>query len=129
MARSAIVVVAVPTIRAFGSGCMLDVEVVCRQGTLSEDDWWDLFMSVHGGYSGSQDGRLPDKLLRLGVRYGDGAKATTLDQYDRRTPASDEPPAGPLLTHWPGHGGMHGRELGFSGFGLWLWPLPPRRGR
>jgi len=21
--------------------------------------------------------------------------------------------------------GMHGRELGFSGFGLWLWPLPP----
>lgn len=125
VARSANVVVAVPTIRAFGSGCMLDVEVVCRQGTLSEDDWWDLFMSVHGGYSGSQDGRLPDKLLRLGVRYGDGAKATTLDQYDRRTPASDEPPAGPLLTHWPGHGGMHGRELGFSGFGLWLWPLPP----
>ena len=20
---------------------------------------------------------------------------------------------------------MHGRELGFSSFGLWLWPLPP----
>jgi hypothetical protein len=20
---------------------------------------------------------------------------------------------------------MHGRELGFSGLGLWLWPLPP----
>ena len=20
---------------------------------------------------------------------------------------------------------MHGRELGFSAFGLWLWPLPP----
>ncbi len=25
---------------------MLDVEVVSRQGALSEDDWWDLRMSV-----------------------------------------------------------------------------------
>jgi hypothetical protein len=73
-----------------------------QAGHIVRDDWWDLFMSVHGG-----------------------AKATTLDQYDRRTPVSDEPPAGPLLTHWPGHGGMHGRELGVSGLGLWLWPLPP----
>jgi len=29
------------------------------------------------------------------------------------------------MIHRPGNSGMHGRELGFSGFGLWLWPLPP----
>jgi hypothetical protein len=30
-----------------------------------------------------------------------------------------------VLSYQPGNSGMHGRELGFSGFGLWLWPLPP----
>jgi hypothetical protein len=39
--------------------------------------------------------------------------------------ASDEPPAGPLLSWSPGGSGMHGRQLGFSAFELWLWPLPP----
>ena len=124
VARSANAVVRVPVIRAFSSGCMLDVEVVCRQGTLSEDDWWDLLMSAHGDFFGSRRARLPDKLLRLGVRYAAGAKATTIGQHYRRTPASEDP-TGPLLSWSPGSGGMHGRELGFSGFGLWLWPLPP----
>ena len=47
MARSPNVVLRVPTIRAFRTGCMLDVEVVSRQGGLSEDDWWDLHSSAH----------------------------------------------------------------------------------
>jgi hypothetical protein len=42
-----------------------------------------------------------------------------------RRQTCDEPPAGPLLSLSPGSSGMHGREVGFSGFGLWLWPLPP----
>jgi hypothetical protein len=37
--------------------------------------------------------------------------------------ASDDQPAGPLLSWTPGSG-MRRRELGFS-VGLWLWPLPP----
>jgi hypothetical protein len=126
VARSANVVVRLPVIRAFRPGCMLDVEVVFRQGALSDDDWWDLHMSAHGDLPGSRGGaRLPARLLRLGVRYADGTKATTIEQHQRRTPASADPPAGPLLSWSPGSSGMHGRELGFSGFGLWLWPLPP----
>jgi hypothetical protein len=127
VARSANVVVRLATIRAFPPGCMFDVEVVTRQGGLSQDDWWDLHSSVYGVYLGSRGGggRLPRKLLRLGVRYSDGRKATTIEQRLRRARASDEPPAGPLLSWSPGNSGMHGRELGFSGFGLWLWPLPP----
>ena len=59
------------------------------------------------------------------MRYADGTKATTVEQHRRRAPASADPPAGPLLSWSPGSSGMRGRELGFSGFGLWLWPLPP----
>lgn len=126
VASSANVVVRVPTIRVFRSGCMLDVEVVTRQGTLSEDDWWDLHSSVYGHFHRSRPGAaLPAKLLRMGVRYADGTKATTVGQHRRWGPGPADPPAGPLLCWAPGNSGMHGRELGFSGFGLWLWPLPP----
>jgi hypothetical protein len=126
VARSANVVVRLPTIRAFHPGCMFDIEVVSRQGELSEDDWWDLHTSVYGGYHRlSRGAPLPRRLLRLGVRYADGRKATTIQSRPRRGPGCDETPDGPLLSCTPGNSGMHGRELGFSGFGLWLWPLPP----
>jgi hypothetical protein len=129
VARSANVVVRLLTIRAFRPGCMLDVEVVSRQGTLSGDDWWNLHMSVYGGLLGKRGGaRLPDKLLRLGVRYADGTKATTIGANRRRAPTCDDPPAGPLLSWSPGGSGAtrHGdEEVSFSHFGLWLWPLPP----
>jgi hypothetical protein len=62
VARNANVVVLMPTIRAFRPGCTLDVALVCRQGTLSEDDWWDLRMSVYGG--------LLEKRGALGCRAG-----------------------------------------------------------
>lgn len=126
LARSANVVLRLPTIRAFRPGCMFDVEVVSRHDGLSEDDWWDLHTSVYGGYHRLRGGApLPRRLLRLGVRYADGSKATTLESWVRRRGPSDEPPAGPLLLWTPGSSGMHGRDVGFSEFGLWLWPLPP----
>lgn len=96
-----------------------------RQGTLPEDDWWSLHTSVYSGmHRWRGGGRLPDKLLRLGVRFADGTKATTIEQHQCQAPASGDPPPGPLLSWQPGSSGMHGRQLGFSGFGLWLWPLP-----
>src|SRR5580704_2757252 len=96
VARSANVVVRVPVIRAFRPGCMIDVEIVSRQGALSDDDWWDLHLSAHRGLFGSHGGKqLPDKLLRLGVRYADGTKATTIEQRRRQTPAPADPPTGP----------------------------------
>jgi len=125
VARSANAVVRLPTIRAFGSGCMLDVDVVVRQGALSEDDWWDLHSSVFGYFHRSYPAALPAKLLRMGVRYRDGTKATTIEQHRHWALGSGDPPAGPLLGWVPGNSGMHGRELGFSALGLWLWPLPP----
>jgi len=126
LARSPHAVLRLPVIRAFHTGCMFDVEVISRQDGLSEDDWWDLHTSAYGSFHRVRGGApLPRRLLRLGVRYGDGRKATTLESRVRRRHPGDEPPAGPLLSLTPGSTGMHGREVGFSGFGLWLWPLPP----
>jgi len=124
VARSANVVVSLSAIRVFSTGCMLEIEIVSRQVELAEDDWWDLHMAAHRGARGFRGASLPDKLLRLGVRYPDGRKATTLDPGRRER--RDSPPEGPLLSWWPASSGMRGGgELGFTNFGLWLWPLPP----
>jgi hypothetical protein len=128
VARSANAVVRLPTIRAFSPGCMLDVEVVSRQAGLSEDDWWQLHLSALGGFHRLRGGEaLPRRLLRFGVRYADGRKATTIEsRVLHRTQPCDQPPAGPLLSLWPHSSGTRGRgEISVSGFGLWLWPLPP----
>lgn len=124
--RSPNVVLRLPTIRAFSSGYMIDVDVISRRGGLPEDDWWDLRSSAaNSAYHASRVGApLPRKLMRLGVRYADGRMATTIEQ-PRRTPARDDPPGGPLLSWRPRSSGMHGRDLAFGAFGLWVWPLPP----
>jgi hypothetical protein len=124
VARSANVTVFLPAIRAFSSGCMLEVEIVSRQAALSDDDWWALQVAVHSVHRGFRGPGLPGRLLRLGVRYPDGRKATTLGHP--RVERDDGPPDGPLLSWWPASTGSRGGgELGFSHFGLWLWPLPP----
>lgn len=128
VARSPNVVVRLPAIRAFRHGCMLDVEVVTRQGELSPDDFWDLHFSSHGaaGMPGLRRADpLPRKLLRLGVRYADGSKVTTVESSGRWARTAGHPPTRPRLSWWPGSSGMHGREVGYTHFALWLWPLPP----
>ncbi len=85
---------------------------MCRQGGLSEDDWWDLHSSTHlRSHQLRGDAALPRKLLRLGVRYADGRKATTSEQRPRGPQARDDPPAGPLLSYQPGKSGMHGAAI------------------
>jgi hypothetical protein len=130
VARTPNVLIRLPTIRAFRHGCMLDVEVVTRQSELSADEFWDLRLSSHSG-AGIPRVRhgdpLPRRLLRLGVRYADGSKVTTIESPERRPRKGEEPPTQRLLTWWPGSSGMHGAglDVSFSRFALWLWPLPP----
>lgn len=127
LARSANAVLRLPTIRAFRAGCLLDMEVVTRQGELSDDDWWLLRFSPYGFDRLRSGAPLPPRLLRLGVRYSDGRKATTPEsQFVRRRQPRGEPPTGPLLSLRPGGGSMHSRpDVAFRSFELWLWPLPP----
>lgn len=138
VARSTNVVVFLTAIRAFTFGCMLELEIATRQAGMPEDDWWELQAAVHLGSRGFRGSQLPDRLLRLGVRYADGTKATTLGRPwgrdSRGGPPEgsskglhEEPPEAPLLMWWPGGSGVRGGggDLGFNHFGLWLWPLPP----
>jgi hypothetical protein len=58
-----------------------------------------------------------DGVLRFGVQFSDGAKATTLGSFMGRWP--DEEPRVWLSQH-----GGSGRAESWE-FGYWLWPLPP----
>lgn len=121
-ARSPNAVVLAPTVRAYSTGCMVNVEVRCRQGDLDPDAWWELQYASWMSFPARGGVQVSDRLLRLGVRYRDGAKVTTLDQPRWRT--GEEPPAGPVLSASPqSSGGRSGASV--HNFGLWLWPLPP----
>ena len=87
-------------VKAFGQG---DGKTAC---TLLTPSGQAAFVKKVGGPLGVKDcgaavahvlrggAPLPRKLLRLGVRYADGRKATTLGQRRRRTQDHDDPPAG-----------------------------------
>ncbi|MEV4178001.1 hypothetical protein [Nonomuraea sp. NPDC049709] len=124
LARGPNVVVALPLIRAYRNGCVLDVEVVLRQRSLSADDFWNLHVSLYptAAIRTLGGGGLPDRLLRFGVRYADGTTVTTIGE---NAPLPDRP-AGPRL-QWQPSGMMlrGGADLGANTLGLWLWPLPP----
>jgi hypothetical protein len=69
-------------------------------------------------------GELPPELLRFGVQFSDGRKATTTGWTGGVVPvfgAGDEAePVGPVLMQGGGGGGEDHWESSF-----WLWPLPP----
>jgi hypothetical protein len=69
------------------------------------------------GASGRTGGGLPDTLLRLGVEFPGGAKATILD--DPRLKPNEEP-APPVLFVRKGGG-----SPGIWNWEMWMWPLPP----
>lgn len=65
------------------------------------------------------DGTVPDEMLRVGVRFADGSKATNLGGRGPGPPR-DGPPDHPiLLTRGGGGGDNQWRET------IWVWPLPP----
>jgi hypothetical protein len=61
---------------------------------------------------------LPDELLRFGVQFADGRKATNLDRppYDLEARAPDRP----VLDQHGGGGGGSAWDMEH-----WVWPLPP----
>lgn len=68
-------------------------------------------------------GELPPELLRFGVQFADGRKATTLGAdtpWRLGSVEDEEEPSGPILS--PSGGGGGGREWDQE---YWLWPLPP----
>lgn len=118
--------VALSHIDVFTNGCVLRIRAsLHRQPGMSEGEWLDRHdsaMNLRRRLRRDDDGELPDDLLRFGVRYRDGSKATTTDppqHHDRHVS-----PAGPVLT-MQGGGGGGGQDLMTVRSPLWLWPLPP----
>jgi hypothetical protein len=71
--------------------------------------------------SWSSEKGLDPGLLRFGIQFSDGRKATNLPG---RLPFSGDPqavPDGPVL--WPGGGGGGGGRWRHD---FWVWPLPPK---
>ncbi|MEV4804356.1 hypothetical protein AB0K18_30510 [Nonomuraea sp. NPDC049421] len=130
LARTPNVAIMVPTIQAFSTGCLINVDVVTRRRTLSPDDFRALQLgALPHMITGVRAGQpLPDQLLRFGVRFADGAKATTVGQRLDRARLPQDPPPGPHLSLLlPGMSIRSGDDdTGVMTWGLWLWPSPPR---
>jgi hypothetical protein len=67
-----------------------------------------------------EGGQIPDDVLRIGVQFSDGRKATNTGGFPRIPPDFENPPEAPVM-HCRGGGGggrrWHQTE--------WVWPLPP----
>ena len=123
LARTDHVAVALVGATAYSTGVTLTVAVRSRRSGTSEDVD-DLFDDPYGMRFGHllrhtlQGGELPPELLRFGVQFSDGRKATSLGEA---LPGVDEEaPSGAVLTQGGGSGGGGDWESDF-----WLWPVPP----
>lgn len=118
--RSEKAAVWIPAITAYVDGFELDVEL-----RRLDDEEFDhpLFLGHHTRrrHRASGDGLDPD-LLRLGIQFSDGGKATNIDSpmLFRMPGEPDEPPEGPVLFPRGGGGGDGRWRQEF-----WVWPLPP----
>ncbi len=115
VARSDDTVVAVTGVRAFPTGFGFTLSVRLR--TQPGPDTW---LWQHAGVLDHPllaAGELPDEVLRFGVRFADGRKATTLDPHPWDT---EQEPQGPVLLQHGGGGGGRSWDMEY-----WVWPLPP----
>jgi hypothetical protein len=123
------VIVLLSHIDAFREGCSFRIRISAhRQETMGESEWYELHETAMDG-SGSRYARsragVPDDLLRFGVQFLDGRKATTAGGFWFQHEHEHEPePDGPLLTQHGG-GGRGGDGVAATSWSLWLWPLPP----
>lgn len=126
--HSANVLVALYRAEVYGEGCSFHLRVV-RRRTDESWQWWQALhqaMSPHGGEAPHAAGdELPDELVRFGVEYADGTKATTLDPSSRVPWRENaDPPSPPVLKKKEEGGSGDAAQLE-HGKSLWLWPLPP----
>jgi hypothetical protein len=73
--------------------------------------------SLNGPYARrGGDGRNYDEMLRFGIEFADGARATNV----RHQTPGDEDPVAPYMRSMAGRGSSTSWNQGF-----WVWPLPP----
>ena len=115
LAHSEKAAVCITRLAAYPTGFEFDVLAI----TAPEQTELDLDPMLFGPYHHRPrrpGGELPPELLRIGVQFADGAKATNTGGggYDQ------DPPPGPVM-HSGGGGGGGGEWRQTE----WVWPLPP----
>jgi hypothetical protein len=111
------VAVAVGDLAAYPTGFTFTLQTIARRFDPRE---WSRFDAFNMGSPRSASEELPPELLRFGVEFADGGRATSLDVFGRHADDPDEPPQPPLLQPRGGGGGG-----GLWSHDVWVWPLPP----
>ncbi|MEO3813021.1 hypothetical protein ABGB17_28800 [Sphaerisporangium sp. B11E5] len=123
-------VIALPGATVFPEGAKLHVRMGVRRRAGTDDNAWrtrrELVMRGPHHVPLHPGAPLDDALLRLGVRFPDGGKATTVDgrpDYDEWPPPRPDHP----VLRFDGGGGGSGAsdDVATGHWSLWLWPLPP----
>lgn len=116
LARSPKAAVSVQHITAFPTGFEFRVVARCR----IEGELWDPMHGLAGfrGRPGVRGGEMSDEILRFGIQFADGSKATSLGPPI--IGPRDQAQKGPILQHGGGASGGPVAEMTF-----WVWPLPP----
>jgi hypothetical protein len=132
VARSERVVIAVMGVTAYSTGMEFTLAVRRRPQVWAEGEEIEEFYDDdpfdppfgHPRLRMRRQGELPPELLRFGVQFSDGRKATTVGARFpwgyRGDEDENEEPEGPVLIERGGSGGGGDYEQDF-----WLWPVPP----
>jgi hypothetical protein len=116
LARTKNLAMAIPGATAYRNGFTFELAIRRAAG---EDDSLDTHRALHWLGEGSP----PPEVLRVGVQFADGQRATNLDNWwDYFAPQDPEqaPPPGPVLLPHSGRGGERVWDQSY-----WVWPLPP----
>lgn len=113
LARTDKVAVCVTRLAAYPTGFEFDL-VTMSAGDQEELD--PLMFHPPHHFHGGDPGVIPPEMLRIGVQFADGSKATNTSGFHH----SSERPAGPIMQAGGGGGGGGSwRQT------QWVWPLPP----
>ena len=111
------VAVVVGDLAAYPTGFAFSVQTIARRFDPQE---WSKFDAFNIGPPREATAELPPELLRFGVQFAGGGRATSLDAYVGPAADPDEPPQPPILQMRGGGGGG-----GYWRHDVWVWPLPP----
>jgi hypothetical protein len=113
LARTDKVAVCVTRLAAYPTGFELDVVTMSSD---DEDGLASLMFDHHHPMHRWATDEIPPELLRFGVQFSDGSKATSTGEFHHH----HQPPARPVMN--PGGGGGGGGSWCQT---QWVWPLPP----
>jgi hypothetical protein len=113
LARTDRVAVCVTRIAAYPTGFELDLLAMI---TPDEDDFDPMLFHRHAFLRSGGVDEIPPEILRFGVQFADGSRATNTGGFQRE----QRRPTPPVMHQAGGHGG--GGQWRHT---YWVWPLPP----